>query len=248
MHCHTCAVPGQRVFEVARQVGVESKTLLLYLRARGVVARSASSRLDSNLVRELLSLRDFEVKTAAIKQARTERQERARRSPSWWEDRDDDWSNQGMVWVGPEVLTGREAGHAVGVTAATIRKWVTRGHLLPVGTKGRAHLFSSRDVIAVRKLTDSRVRVPTQSATSSRRIFAIDERRGLKHANINDLVTAREAADSAGVAETTIRSWVHRGLLKPAGRRGASNLFVRLDAIKLARRPAHQPKRKPRHF
>jgi len=248
LHCHTCVVPERRVYEVAKQIGVPSKVLLLHLRAHKIPARSASSPLAPDVVAELLTHRDYEVKTSAIRQASQERREAAPAPDTWWDYGPDDWPNDKPVWVGPEVLTAADAGRAVGVTAATIRQWVARGYLKPVGNDGRAHLFDAAEVRALQERTSSRARQPVQAPGSDRWIFAIDQRRGTTSANILDLVTSVEAAHSAGVAAATVRSWVRRGLLTPTGRRGRSHLFVRLDVIKLARRPGYRPQRKPRHF
>jgi DNA-binding transcriptional MerR regulator len=60
-----------------------------------------------------------------------------------------------------------------------------------------------------------------------------------------DLLDNKQAAEYAGVAPSTIRQWVHRGLLEPAMRgegRGAPALYNRpdLDEVKriLAEREA----------
>jgi excisionase family DNA binding protein len=61
----------------------------------------------------------------------------------------------------------------------------------------------------------------------------------------DNLLTARQAAEYAGVAEPTIRQWVHRGLLEaalPSQGRGIPALFNKpdLDEVKriLAEREA----------
>ncbi len=124
------------------------------------------------------------------------------------------------------------------VTSATIRQWVARGYLKPAGKRGRSSIFHAAAVIALSERTRERGRQPTQANPDRRQIFAIDQLRGTTSANINDLVTAPDAAFSAGVATSTIRSWVRRGLLKPASRGGRSHLFVRAHVIRLARRPS----------
>jgi len=234
-----------RVYEMAKRLGVPSQILLVHLRSRAVDVNSASSPLAESEISELLTThRAVEVKAVAVEQ---ERQATARRTTHWWDDDDADWEYARPTWVGPSTLSTADAGRAVGVSAATIRQWVVRGYLTPVGRQGRSHLFTASDVIKVDRLTRSRVLDPVQSPESIRRIFGGDTRRGVSGANLQELVTAAEAARSAGVSETTIRSWVHRGLLRPAGRRGRSNLFVRRDVIKLARRSPNRPQRKPRH-
>lgn len=46
-----------------------------------------------------------------------------------------------------------------------------------------------------------------------------------------DLYTAEEAADEVGVAVTTIYTWVHRGYLTHAGKRGRRKLFRLSDVF-----------------
>ena len=238
-----------RVYEVAKQLDVPSKVLVLYLASQGSVVRSASTKLDDGSVQVLLTVQAFEIKTAAIKQAIHDRRQAARQAPERWDYGDDDWYVEEPVWDGPSVLTTPQAARAVGVSAATVRQWMARGHLTPIGRQGRAHLFTAADVMAVDKRTRARVRQPVQSSSRSDGwTLAVDERRGVSSANINDHVTAAEAAYSAGVSPATVRSWVHRGLLATVGRRGRADLFVRLDVIRLARRAPYRPKRKSRHY
>lgn len=51
------------------------------------------------------------------------------------------------------LLTGALAALEVGVSAATIRKWVQRGDLRPAGKQGRAMLFRLEDVFAAERNT-----------------------------------------------------------------------------------------------
>jgi excisionase family DNA binding protein len=48
---------------------------------------------------------------------------------------------------------------------------------------------------------------------------------------MTDLFTAAEAADEVGVSVNTIYSWVRRGHLKHAGRRGHHKLFRLADVF-----------------
>ncbi|MEU2790613.1 MULTISPECIES: helix-turn-helix domain-containing protein [unclassified Streptomyces] len=54
------------------------------------------------------------------------------------------------------LLTGALAAAEVGVSAATIRKWVQQGHLAAVGRQGRALLFRLEDVFAAERATRRR--------------------------------------------------------------------------------------------
>ncbi|BCL29601.1 helix-turn-helix domain-containing protein [Streptomyces aurantiacus] len=49
------------------------------------------------------------------------------------------------------LITTELAADEAGVTTATIRKWVQRGHLRSAGTQGRRRLFRLEDVFAAER-------------------------------------------------------------------------------------------------
>ncbi|MFF3412800.1 helix-turn-helix domain-containing protein [Streptomyces sp. NPDC002742] len=51
-------------------------------------------------------------------------------------------------------VTSELAAAEAGVTSATIRKWVQRGHLRPVGAQGRRQLYRLEDVFAAERATN----------------------------------------------------------------------------------------------
>ncbi|MEV8037001.1 MerR family transcriptional regulator [Streptomyces sp. NPDC086182] len=51
-------------------------------------------------------------------------------------------------------VTSELAAAEAGVTSATIRKWVQRGHLRPAGTQGRRQLYRLEDVFAAERATN----------------------------------------------------------------------------------------------
>ncbi|MFC8670947.1 MULTISPECIES: helix-turn-helix domain-containing protein [Streptomyces] len=55
--------------------------------------------------------------------------------------------------VNTPLITAELAADEAGVTTATIRKWVQRGHLRPAGTQGRRRLFRLEDVFAAERTT-----------------------------------------------------------------------------------------------
>ena len=63
---------------------------------------------------------------------------------------------------------------------------------------------------------------------------------------MSEFYTAAEAAEEIGIATATIYSWVHRGYLKPAKKRGHLKLFRLADvfAAEAARERKH---RHPNH-
>lgn len=237
----------KRVYEAAKHLEVETKTLLLFLQSNGVKARSASSRLENGTARWLVDLSPDKIRREADGQAVANQRAKARTSSAWWDDHEDEeWGYyEEPTWVGPVHLTAVEAGRAVGVSPSTVRQWVVRGHLRSIGLRGRAKLYRSSEVIAVSKQTATRARQPVQSLAGRFGHPVPGFRDEAVHQD--DLVDSNEAARSARVSPATIRAWVSRGHLKPAGRRGRSNLFVRLDVTKLARRPPYRPKREPRN-
>lgn len=53
----------------------------------------------------------------------------------------------------PPLITAELAADEAGVSPATIRKWVQRGHLPPAGTQGRRRLYRLEDVFAAERTT-----------------------------------------------------------------------------------------------
>ncbi|KRV49704.1 hypothetical protein AQ490_18510 [Wenjunlia vitaminophila] len=66
------------------------------------------------------------------------------------------------------LLTAALAASEVGVTPATIRKWVQLRHLKPAGRRGRAFLYRIEDVFAAERAARGRVRTHRLSAVSDR--------------------------------------------------------------------------------
>ena len=234
----------QRVYEVARELQLASKVILLYLQSLEAPLRSASSHIDPDLAQQVRATRVVDIKREARQQSQRNRNQ-PRRDEYW--ELEDDWSDQ-RVWVGPDPMTTVQAARAAEVSPATIRKWVARGHLHPIAREGRSNVFPLGDVLQARDGAAARNRQPKSLHALGDRAFRFpvpDRFRGVTSANLQDLVTAQEGAKSAGVAVSTVRSWVHRGLLVPAGRRGRFPLFIRVDVIRLARRKPYRPRRRP---
>ena len=237
----------RRVYEVARELQLASKVILLYLQSLGVPLRSASSKMDPDLAQQVRATRIVDIKREARQQSQRNR-DQPRRDEYW--ELEDDWSDQ-RRWVGPDPVTTAQAARAAEVSAATIRKWVACEHLHPIARDGRSNVFRLADVLRARDGAAARNRQPKSLHTSGDWDFRSplpDRFRGVTSANLQDLVTTQEGAKSAGVAASTVRSWVHRGRLVPAGRKGRFPLFIRVDVIRLARRGAYRPRRRPPIF
>lgn len=62
------------------------------------------------------------------------------------------------------------------------------------------------------------------------------------------LITGKQAAEQAGVRPGTIRQWVNRGLLAPAGRTAdGHNLYRLLDVARAELSTRDRARRTPRH-
>jgi DNA-binding transcriptional MerR regulator len=234
----------QRVYEVARELQLASKVILLYLQSLDAPLRSASSHIDAALAQQVRATRIVDIKREARQQSQRNR-DQPRRDEYWMHE--DGWSDR-RRWIGPDPVTTAQAARAAEVSPATIRKWVTRGHLHPSAHDGRSNVFRLDDVLRARDGAAVRNRQPKSLHSSRDRDFRFhlpDRFRGVTSANLQDLVTAQEGAKNAGVAASTVRSWVHRGLLVPAGRRGRFPLFIRVDVIRVARRTPYRPRRRP---
>lgn len=122
-------------------------------------------------------------------------------------------------------VTTETAAEMLGIRPATLRQWVSRGHLQPVGRTGRQNLYQRADLHRVQAEVQARTqRVP-----------------GLKTAHVDSkhfeqLITAAAAAGIARVSPSTIRNWVLRGHLQPAGRDGRRHLYRVVDVLRAARR------------
>lgn len=57
-----------------------------------------------------------------------------------------------------ELFTAEEAAVEVNVKPSTIYVWVHRGHLTPVGTRGKHHLFRLSDVFKAESTRDRKRR------------------------------------------------------------------------------------------
>ena len=199
----------QRVYEVARELQLASRVILLCLQSLGVHLRSASSKMDPDLVQQVLATRIVDIKREARQQS--QRNRRQPRRDVYWE-LEDDWSDQ-RVWVGPDPVTTAQAARAADVSPATIRKWVARGHLHPIAREGRSNVFPLGDVLQAR---DGAAAQPATRVSAHRR------RPGLQISLAGQIQGShkRELAgprDSSGGRQERWRCRVHRALLGPSG-------------------------------
>ena len=117
-------------------------------------------------------------------------------------------------------ITTRDVADLLRVRQATVRRWVARGHISPVGKLGPSHVFTTRDVLAAYDAIKSRRKASGQSQRDhlddtsflSGGSRPIDRIRPRHH---DAVVDVGEAALLIHVSPATIRSWIHRGHLIP---------------------------------
>ena len=205
-------MPKIRVYELAKELAVESKTLLAYLTEQGEFIRSAASVIEPLVVERIR--KDFPMASRAAEEPRRGFLP-VRQTDQWLDDDQYSW---------PEAMTTVQAAYMCGLRTSTIRQWVRRGYLQPIGRKGRSSLFA---VEAVREAQDrvlERTRKP------------VEPRRGVASKDLDRQVTTAIAARVVGVSPSTVRMWVHRGHLTPVSSSGRSHVFIVQDVLRAARR------------
>lgn len=133
-------------------------------------------------------------------------------------------------------LTTRDVADLFRVTQASVRQWVARGHLKPTRRERSSNVFDTDEVFAAVDLIVAK-RKATGQVPPSQGSFARSnpaDRIPTKH--YDAIITVIEAARLVQVSPATIRSWMNRGHLTPAG--GSTPRAVRLrvgDVVDAAR-------------
>lgn len=195
-----------RVYELAKELGIESKTVMCRVNEAGGAVRSASSVLDPVIekrVRDLVALskRDPAERPAPHPAPR-------RPTPRWpADDFDDEPLPRRTI-----LLDARDVSRRLDIRQGTLRQWVHRGYLARAETRGRRAFYWQHEVLAA------------QEQTRARQLRVTGSARAWPAEVLREPLTTRQAAIVASVAESTIRMWVHRGHLEPL-RRGARPLL-----------------------
>jgi excisionase family DNA binding protein len=156
---------------------------------------------------------------------------------------DDDYDDPSWRrYCEPEITT-RDVADLLGVTQATVRRWVARGYISPIGKLGPSNVFRRDEVLdaheqieARQKATGGPRRVRGPWFVEARRI----DRVPAKH--WDSVLSIDDAAKLIEVSPATIRSWIHRGHLTPLT--SSTRRAVRLRGVDVIRaaRGRHLPK------
>jgi len=237
-----------RVYELARELGITSATLVSQLRAEGEWVDSHRSSVPVPVQLRYLSVKGVLSPSLPA--------EAPRRDPNQWPA----WSGPRVRWrrrpgperiarytttnrdqleqwndLDPDLISTRDVAEYLKVQPATVRQWAKRGYIRPVGTIGPANLFSRRQVAAARTEIEARQRASGRRAQDrfSATRLPVDR---VPAKFFDNAVTVGQAASLAGVAPSTIRSWIHRNHLKPLDVAGEHGTLLRLGVVVTAAR------------
>lgn len=254
-----------RVYELARTLGVSSRALVEQLRSEGEWVTSHMSGVPEPRVRMLIGRLKEQGRDLSLAPAQDE--EQSTNSPTvpnrpqgsgpllptglprrFWRRRpgparltflgagaDEDDDPTWYLSREPE-LTTRDVADLLRVTRATVRMWVRRGHITPIGKHGSSNVFETQSVLSAYDAIRSRTKPipPSPLEPGWSRVRPSVNIPARYH---DAVVNVREAADLAQVRPATIRSWIHRGHLKPVPAAQPREVRLRVgDVFKAARR------------
>lgn len=240
LHSNAVRVVDVRVYELAWRLRIEASAALALVQAEGEYVTSHLSQVAQPVANRIIDHppvptrpehreTEFDVDLPTIGQSgirlpRTiglPRSKRRRRGPArvtrklpshHWEE----------CWRHPppcechylDEVTTRDAAEIFRVKPATIRQWVHKGYLEPTGRLGASNTFSIEDLQRAVKDIDARGKRPGIPAAQQRGKFIRTGRLPTRYDE--RLLTIPESAALLGLSPSTIRSWIHRGILTPA--------------------------------
>ena len=145
----------------------------------------------------------------------------------------------------PEITT-RDAADLLGVTQATVRRWVARGHISPVGKLGPSNLFNTRDVLAANDAIQGKRKATGRAHGQHGGRMGVRPIDRVPPKHHDAVVTVGEAALLIGVSPSTIRSWIHRRHLIPLGSSKRRAVRLRLGDVVAAAHSRQLPARSVR--
>ena len=138
-------------------------------------------------------------------------------------------------------ITTRDVARLLGVTQATVRRWVARGYITPSGKLGPSNLFDTGSVLTAHEEVRARRRAtsqPRREHSYGVELRSIDR---IRPKHYDAVVGVREAAQLIDVSPSTIRAWIHRGHLAPLGSSRPRAVRLRLGDVITAARSRQLP-------
>ncbi|MEU4196803.1 helix-turn-helix domain-containing protein [Kribbella sp. NPDC026611] len=145
----------------------------------------------------------------------------------------------------PEITT-RDVADLLGVTQSTVRRWVARGYIRPVGNLGPSNLFNTSEVLAAYDDIEARRKATGQAHRQYGYRVEMRPIDRIRPKHYDAVVNVGEAARLIGVRPGTIRSWVHRGHLAPLASSKPRAIRLRLGDVITAARARWLPRRSAR--
>ncbi len=143
-------------------------------------------------------------------------------------------------------ITTRDVADLLQVTQATVRRWVARGYLSPIGKFGPSNLFNTREVLAAYEEIQAKRKATGQTRRESRygvELRAVDR---IRPKHYDAVVEVGESARLIDVSPSTIRSWIYRGHLIPLGSSRPRAVRLRLGDVIATARSRQLPRRRSR--
>ncbi len=142
-------------------------------------------------------------------------------------------------------VTTRDVAESLHVTQATVRRWVARGYIHPVGKHGLSNVFDGRDVLAAYDEIKDRRKATGHARREDRYQVELRPSDRIRPKYYDAIVDIKRAAELVDVSPATIRSWIHRGHLIPLRSSKPRAIQLRLGDVVTAARSRKLPQRAP---
>jgi DNA-binding transcriptional MerR regulator len=144
------------------------------------------------------------------------------------------------------MITTRDVADLLGMTQATVRRWVARGYIRPVGKHGPSNLFNTHEVLSAHDEIDARRKATGQARRKHRYRVELRPSDRIRPKHYDAVVGVSEAARLIDVSPATIRSWIHRRHLIPLASSKPRAIRLLLGDVISAAQSRHLPNRSAR--
>jgi len=145
----------------------------------------------------------------------------------------------------PEITT-RDVAHLLDVTQATVRRWVARGYIGPVGKSGPSNLLNTREGLDAVDGVEARRKATGRARRKYRNRVELSPIDRIRPKHYDAVLDVGDAARLIGVSPATIRSWIHRGHLIALASSKPRTIRLRLGDVITAGQSRQLPRRSAR--